>query len=371
MNSDKKILYTSATSYLGVLLLACFLLNNTVRTVLLAFFSLLAVFIALFLIKKRSILELQKRQVALVMGAIAVISVMTYFLSGIKFGFYNSGFFPSFLWKYALPTTVAVISAEITRSVFLAQNDKLVTVLSYISFVLVDVLLLAESNVFAKFEYFMDALGLVLLPAFAANVLYHYIASKYGALPNILYKLILFLYPYLIPIKPQISNALLSFARIFLPIGILFLIHILYTPKTFVVTRRSMRIQAAITSFLMILSIGFMLLISSQFQYKTLVIATESMAGELDKGDVIIYDNYDGQYIENGQVIVFERDGATIIHRVVDIKKINGVLRYYTKGDANESMDSGYITDADIIGIINLKIKYIGYPTLWVRSLFE
>ena len=121
----------------------------------------------------------------------------------------------------------------------------------------------------------------------------------------------------------------------------------------------------------MILSIGFILLISSQFKYKTLVIATESMTGKLDKGDVIIYEDYDRQYIEKGQVIVFERDGATIIHRVVDIKKINGVLRYYTKGDANESMDSGYITDANIVGIINLKIKYIGYPTLWVRSLFE
>ena len=371
MNSDKKILYMCATSYLGVLLLVCFLSNNTARTVLLALFSLLAALTVFFLIKKRSILELPKRQVALVMGAIAVISVMAYFLSGIKFGFYKTGFFPSFLWKYVLTTAVVVISAEIMRSVFLAQNGKLIAVLSYISFVLVDVLLLVESNVFAKFEYLMDALGLVLFPALTANVLYHYIASKYGALPNIIYKLIVFLYPYLIPIKPQISNALLSFARIFLPIGILFLIHILYTPKTFVVTRRSMRIQAVITSFLMILSIGFMLLISSQFQYKTLVIATESMAGELDKGDVIIYEDYEGQYIENGQVIVFERAGATIIHRVVDIKKINGVLRYYTKGDANESMDSGYITDADIIGIINLKIKYIGYPTIWVRSLFE
>ena len=371
MNSDKKILYMCAASYLGVLLLVCFLSNNTARTVLLALFSLLAALLVLFFIKKRSILELPKRQVALVMGAIAVILVMAYFLSGIKFGFYKTGFFPSFLWKYALPTAVAVISAEIMRSVFLAQNSKLVTVLSYISFVLVDVLLLVDSNVFVKFEYFMDALGLVLFPTLAANVLYHYIASKYGALPNIIYKLILFLYPYFISIKPQISNALLSFARIFLPIGILFVIHILYTPKPFVVTRRSMRIQAVITSFLMILSIGFMLLISSQFQYKTLVIATESMERELDKGDVIIYEDYEGQYIENGQVIVFERAGSTIIHRVVDIKKINGVLRYYTKGDANESMDSGYITDADIIGIINLKIKYIGYPTIWVRSLFE
>ena len=370
MNCDKKILYISEASYLSVLLLACFVKNDSARTVFLALFSLLAALIVFFLIKKRSVLELPKRQVAFVMGAIAVILVMAYFLSGLKFGFYRIGFFPSLLWKYALPIAVTAISVEITRSILLAQKDRLITVLSYFSFVLVDVLLLTESNVFTKFEYFMDTLGLVLIPAFAANILYHYVASKYGALPNIFYKLIFFLYPYVIPYKPQMSNSLLSFARIFLPIGVLLLIHTLYTPKSFVVSRRSMRIQTAITSFLMVLALGFIMLVSSQFQYKTLVIATESMAGAIDKGDVIIYEDYDGQYIENGQVIVFERDDATIIHRVVDIKKINGVMRYYTKGDANEGMDSGYITDAHIVGIINLKIRYIGYPTLWVRSLF-
>ena len=371
MNCDKKILYVSETSYLGVVLLACFVRNDSARTVLLALFSLLAALIVFFLIKKRSILELTKRQVALVTVAIAIISITVYFLSGIKFGFYRIGFFPSFIWKYALPIGLTVISAEITRSVLLAQKDKIITVLSYISFVLIDVLLLVDANAFAEFEHFMDALGLVLLPAVAANILYHYIASKYGALPNILYKLIIFLYPYIIPFKPQMSNALLSFARILLPIGVLFLIHVLYPPKTFVVTRRSMRVQTSITTFLVVLSVAFIMLVSSQFQYKTLVIATESMAGAIDKGDVIVYEDYDDQYIEKGQVIVFEREGATIIQRVVDIKKINGVLRYYTKGDANESMDSGYITDAHIVGVINLKIKYIGYPTLWVRSLFK
>ena len=113
------------------------------------------------------------------------------------------------------------------------------------------------------------------------------------------------------------------------------------------------------------------MLISQQFQYKLLIIVTDSMSGSIDKGDAIIYEDYDGQTIEVGDVIVFTRDENKIIHRVVDIKKINGVYRYYTKGDANEGMDSGYITDASVIGVINLKIKYIGYPTIWIRSLFE
>ena len=27
--------------------------------------------------------------------------------------------------------------------------------------------------------------------------------------------------------------------------------------------------------------------------------------------------------------------------------------------------------DADIVGIVDFKIPYIGYPTLWLRSLFS
>ena len=68
---------------------------------------------------------------------------------------------------------------------------------------------------------------------------------------------------------------------------------------------------------------------------------------------------------------MFEKDDATIIQRVADIKIINGNTRYYTKGDVNEDLDNGYITDADIIGLVNLKLPYLGYPTLWVRSLFS
>ena len=75
--------------------------------------------------------------------------------------------------------------------------------------------------------------------------------------------------------------------------------------------------------------------------------------------------------IEEGQVIAFEKNDRVVIHRVVDIQIINGQTRYFTKGDANTSNDDGFIYDYDIVGIVNFKIPYIGYPTLWLRSLFN
>jgi signal peptidase len=113
------------------------------------------------------------------------------------------------------------------------------------------------------------------------------------------------------------------------------------------------------------------MVISNQFFIGTYVIATESMTGELNKGDAAIYERYDDQTITEGQVIAFEKNGIVVIHRVVDIQIINGQTRYFTKGDANEGLDSGFIFDSNIIGLINFKIPYIGYPTLWLRSLFS
>jgi signal peptidase len=111
------------------------------------------------------------------------------------------------------------------------------------------------------------------------------------------------------------------------------------------------------------------MLISCQFRFGAVVIATESMTGEINKGDVIIYERYDDQTIKEGQVIVFLQDQNRIIHRVVKIENIGGEVRYFTKGDANYSLDDGYITDADIVGLTDVKIAYIGYPTLWLRKL--
>ena len=59
------------------------------------------------------------------------------------------------------------------------------------------------------------------------------------------------------------------------------------------------------------------------------------------------------------------------IHRVIKVSSVDGEIRYYTKGDANKDADEEYRTNKDIIGVVRLKVKYIGLPTLWLRSLFE
>ena len=95
------------------------------------------------------------------------------------------------------------------------------------------------------------------------------------------------------------------------------------------------------------------------------------MTGTIDKGDIIIFEKYDNQLIQNNQIIAFKKDDKIIVHRIVEIKYVNDEKRYYTKGDANNERDSEYITDSEIIGLYKFKINKVGELTLIFNKLFE
>lgn len=55
------------------------------------------------------------------------------------------------------------------------------------------------------------------------------------------------------------------------------------------------------------------------------------------------------------------------------LKKINNNenIYYKTKGDHNSNYDSNLTSSNDVIGIYKFKIKYIGYPSLWLEQLLK
>jgi hypothetical protein len=43
---------------------------------------------------------------------------------------------------------------------------------------------------------------------------------------------------------------------------------------------------------------------------------------------------------------------------------------YFTKGDANEDRDDGFVTKSQIVGLTKARVPFIGYPTVWINSIF-
>ncbi len=368
--SQKKILRIISLSTLAVLLIS-FLFDNTGRIVAAVIMAAVCA-LMVFLIKKRGIPNYMYSEVAMVVAVIAAVYVMLYYVMGIGFGFVKSNYGEAMkvILQYILPVSAIIVCSEVVRTIVRAQEDRFAGVITYVSCVIAEVIIHYTLSDIFTFRRFMDIIALAFLPAVLSNLLYHYLAKRYGSLPNIAYRLIITLYPYVIPYNTGIPHSLLSFINLILPLLVYLFIDYLYEKKKRYALARFSKLGVALTTVIVIMMTSIIMLVSNVFQFGAYVIATESMTGELNKGDIAIYERYDDDdTVQKGDIIVFKSGNKNVIHRVVDIAHINGETRYFTKGDANEDLDVGYITESDIEGIVELKLPYFGYPTLWLREL--
>lgn len=328
------------------------------------------------LLKKRSIPSVNHRQVMGLLAVIAVVYLVLTYMAGIHFGFYQN--WPILSWttflRHILPAMVIICATEILRSVLLAQGGKGMSAVVFVICILADLLLGQGLSAVEEMIYFLDIVGLTLFPALTSNLLYHYVARRYGALPNIVYRLILSVTLSFMPIVPGIPDVVNSFLLIFLPLAVWAFVDLLYEKKVKFATRRTSKWSFVGFGAMLACMTAMILVISGQFRYSLLIIATPSMTGELNVGDAVLYEEYDPSedVIREQDVVVFSKDGATlIVHRVVDIDNIDGEIRYITKGDANEDADQGYVTEDQLLGIVLCKVPHIGHPSLWLRGLFS
>ena len=372
MTRDRKVLYATAVTLL-VMLLAALFISNIVNRWLLALFMIPCAIVIFTTIKKRSLLSVHKKEVTIVMLMIGIIYLLIYYLSGLYFGFARNiyGFSSVSIYRYMLPITIIVVSTEIIRYVMIAQKDTKISIITYVACVLIEILLASKLQNVKYFDVFMNLVGITLFPAIISNLLYHYLSKNYGIWPNIAYRLVTILYFYILPIVPKVPEYFVSFVTMLLPIAIFLFIKAMYERKVYAVSYKKQRVSKIFAVIGIVIMAAWVMLISCQFRYGLIVVGSESMTGEINKGDAVFFEEYRDQEIREGQVIIFQKNNMRIIHRVMEIKVIDGEIRYYTKGDANESMDVGYVTKSQIVGVTHFRIIYIGYPTLWLRDIFS
>ena len=375
MTSDRKKLLTVSLSILVLLLFTLFFgatLGRVLAAIVLSAFAAAC----LLLIKKRAILSINKNQVLLIFSVSGLLYITLYFLSATRVGFYLTGYYltADTIFNYALPIGAIIVSLEIVRHVLVSQQAKFAVIIAYLISLIADVVIVTTIPEIDTTSELMDALGVTLFSALIYNLLYNYISKRYGYLPIIAYRALAVWAFYLIPYGSAISKSLLAFVNIIIPIALYSFIDSFYERKRRYALKNTSKIKNILSKVITVTLIIFMaatvMLVSNHFYYGSFVIATESMTGELNRGDVAIYQSYRGEAISEGQIIVFERGRSMIIHRVVDIEIINGTTRYYTKGDANDALDAGYVTKGDIVGLVIYKLPFMGHPTLWMRELF-
>lgn len=379
-NSKLKVLILE--SLLVIILFFALFASNIITRKVLSIIMLVYMLIVYICLKKRIISSIYKKQVTILMTIFALIYLGIFYLMGFYFGFERAKVLLS-LWsifRFIVPLTIIIVSSEIIRKVFLSQNLKIdikgrkfdvSLILTYISMVLVDLAVYTGVYDLTNLDDFLVAIGFVLFASLSCNLVYNYISSRFGSMGNIIFRLITVLYMYIIPVEPNVYIFFRSFFRMIYPYVIYLILDRMYSKNDFAVSYNEKRNNFIGNSVLFIVIILLIMLISCQFRYGILVVGSRSMTGTVNKGDAIIFESYKEQDISNGQVIIFDYNDTQTIHRVIDVKEVNGETRYYTKGDANKTADKDYRTKDDIQGLVKLKVQYIGYPTLWVRDLFN
>lgn len=371
MARDKKTLYALSVALLAILLLVLFV--NDYSKLLSAIIMIISAVLICFFIKKRTTLSMYKGQVTLIVTISALLYVMILYLMSIRIGYVNSlaSLSLSILFGHTIPIIALIITAEIIRRALCAQEDKIASVICYLICVITEITALNTTVSFSSFNSVMNFFGIVVFPSIISNLVYNYLSKRYGATPNIILRLIISLYPYVIPRIPALDVSIQAILSLIFPLVIYGFVSALYEKKRQYALKQKTKYWYAVPVFMSIVMISIVMLISCQFRFGAIVIGSESMTGELNKGDITIYEERTDQIISEGQVIIFKKDKTQVIHRVVKIERVNGVTRYYTKGDANKENDIGYITDSNIVGLAKVSLPYLGYPTIWLRSLIN
>ena len=105
------------------------------------------------------------------------------------------------------------------------------------------------------------------------------------------------------------------------------------------------------------------------FGYKSFVIVSGSMEPTILKGDAIFVKEVLEEEIKVNDIISFEtRNQTNVTHRVIKIEKENGIKKYTTKGDNNNTEDKEQITYEQIEGKYQFKISQFGIITHILKS---
>ncbi len=134
------------------------------------------------------------------------------------------------------------------------------------------------------------------------------------------------------------------------------------------------KIWNALTSVLVAVVVIFALLLvgARLIGLQVFTVLSGSMEPTYHTGSIIYVKSVDYKQLQVGDVITFMLDEDTIAtHRIIEVlvdEADPNVLRYFTKGDANETPDGSSVHYMNIIGTPVFTIPYLGYVATYVQN---
>ena len=308
---------------------------------------------------------------------IVFISVMVYliiyYFIGLITGYntlpYNHSFIGIIknLWSYVF----VIFFQEYVRQVLINRsgNKKILLITITGIYAVFNIINISYGYVFNDYNTIFKFIYVILVGEVAKSILITYLTYKSNFIPSLIYLGLLQLSIYLLPIIPNLNWFLEGSLNLLLPFFIYVFCSRFFERKEKIRSKRKKTISMLP---IIVITLIFLLLVSGVLKYQMMAVASNSMKPFFARGHALIYEKLNeeekGQIKEN-DIIVFKKDSSIIFHRVVSIEYVYNTKHYITKGDNNNTIDIGYITDKEIIGIYKISIPFLGYPSVWLQEL--
>ena len=318
----------------------------------------------------------QKRVLQSILITVMIYFLITY-LSGLFVGF-NKTIYSFNLTNFInniIPTILIIVLSELVRYEMIRKSNYniWVVITSCILFIVFELSINFKLYDFSIPDEAYQYIGIVLFASISKNIFMTIQMVYTDYINNIIYRIIMENYIYIIPIVPALGPYVNSVLLIALPIILCF---VTYGSIKLMKNERPRNRKKSNILYIIIFIIMLIILMlnSGFFKYQTLTVGSNSMKNFMSKGDVIIIRKATEEEklkIKKGQILIFKYDKKIISHRVYEVIKRKDTVYFRTKGDNNDQVDSAIIKTSDVIGTLSYRIKYIGLPSIWLQELFK
>lgn len=315
-----------------------------------------------------------KKKINLITAILIILFFSITYLVGMFVGFLKNSYS---LNAYSILNNIfspiiIIVCTEIFRYVVINQNRNSKKMLFLITIVLtlLEIFITIRGLSNMSLEDLFKLTTTTILPIIAKNCVLSYLTLKVGYRPSLIYRLVMDLYLFVMPVVPNIGDYMNSMIGICLP----FIIYI-YSARTINEYYNGVEYEFKSSAFQMadipvLLFIAFVIcLVSGYFTYYVIGIGSESMEPKIYKGDAVLVKKVKSKKeLKVGEVVVYRNMGEDIVHRLVEVEKKGNKTFYRTKGDNNNTRDNLDIEYKDIKGIVKLKIPYIAKPSIYLKE---
>jgi signal peptidase len=188
--------------------------------------------------------------------------------------------------------------------------------------------------------------------------------------PAVIYRTITTAFWFISPILPKVSWVMSSFVEI--SSTVLLFVYVRYLrvlenlkkeKKQVENTSNPKSLIAVVVSVVIVLWFGI-----GVFPIRPVAIATGSMENTLMVGDVAILKKCTSDEIEIGDIIQYQKDDFTVIHRVISKYYEDGKCYLITKGDNNQVADYNPVAEEQIIAKQLFSVRFLGLPAVWLNN---